>query len=929
MLRKTILAMMMAVVMLPAFAQKKAKKGQAEPVVTQAPAPKPADPKFVTSVEGVTEFQLENGLRVLLFPDPSKQTFTVNITYLVGSKHENYGETGMAHLLEHLVFKGTPKYPFNIMKELEDRGANFNGTTFTDRTNYFETLTASEENLKWALEMEADRMINSYISAKDLESEMTVVRNEFESGENNPIRVLLQKTMSAAYDWHNYGKSTIGARSDIENVPIERLQAFYRTYYQPDNAVLVVAGKFDPEKTLGMINEYFGVIPRPERAIPTFYTRDPVQDGQRTVTVQRVGDVQWASVAHKVSSGTHPDYASIAVLSEVLGNSPSGRMYKNLVDTKKAAATFVIDFQFKEPSIMFAFAQVTKEKSLDDAVNSMVATFEEIKSKPVTQEELDRAKTSLLKQIELNLNNPDRVGVAMSEFIAMGDWRLYFIHRDNIEKVTLEEVNRVAQHYFKESNRTIGKFVPTEKPDRSEIPADPDVAALVKDYKGKAAVASGEEFDPAPKNIEARTSRVTFDNGMKLALLPKKTRGESVQVRMTLRFGDEKNLQNKATAGSYAARMLTRGTSKYTRQQIQDEFDRLKARVNIFGGASAATVFIETTRPNLPEVLKLVEHLLKESNFPAEEFEKLKEEAIAGIESNRSEPQAIASTVLSKHTSPYPKGDPRYAEDFDESLAEIKKLKLDEVKKFHADFYGSNNATVAIVGDFDQKEIEGLLKEAYGKWNSKQNYKRLEARIKNVQPLDQRVETPDKANAFFLALYTWEYSDAEPDYAALTLANYILGGGTASRLFNRIRGKEGLSYGVGSGFNAGTLDKVGTFQAYAIYAPENVDRFEEVFKEEIEKATAEGFSAEEIETAKTGWLQSRAVGRAQDASIAGSLNNYLFNDRDFLWDEELEEKVKNLTVEEVNAAIKKHLDFKKLNMVKAGDFAKIKTGSAE
>ena len=183
------------------------------------------DPVKITTVEGITEYRLDNGLRFLLFPDPTKQTITVNITYLVGSKHENYGETGMAHLLEHLVFKGTPRHP-NIPQELTEHGARPNGTTWTDRTNYFETFSATEENLRWALDLEADRMINSFISKEDLDSEMTVVRNEFESGENNPWRVLMQRMMSTAFDWHNYGKSTIGARSDIEKVPIERLQDF-------------------------------------------------------------------------------------------------------------------------------------------------------------------------------------------------------------------------------------------------------------------------------------------------------------------------------------------------------------------------------------------------------------------------------------------------------------------------------------------------------------------------------------------------------------------------------------------------------------------------------------------------------------------------------------------------------------------------------
>src|SRR5438132_4612442 len=208
----------------------------------------------VTSVEGITEYRLQsNGLRILLFPDLSKPTITVNITYLVGSKHENYGETGMAHLLEHMLFKGSKDHT-DVPKELNDHGSRPNGTTWVDRTNYFETFQASDANLEWAIDLEADRMVNSFVAKKDLDSEMTVVRNEFESGENSPMNVLEERILSAAYLWHNYGKSTIGARSDIENVPIDRLQAFYRNYYQPDNAILLVAGKIDEGKTLGLIN---------------------------------------------------------------------------------------------------------------------------------------------------------------------------------------------------------------------------------------------------------------------------------------------------------------------------------------------------------------------------------------------------------------------------------------------------------------------------------------------------------------------------------------------------------------------------------------------------------------------------------------------------------------------------------------------------
>jgi zinc protease len=908
------------------FAQKKkAKTAEKTPeTVTAEPKVLLAPPVKVTTVEGITEYRLQNGLRVLLFPDQSKQTITVNITYMVGSKHENYGETGMAHLLEHLVFKGTPKHT-NIPQELTEHGARPNGTTWLDRTNYFETFNATEENLKWALDLEADRMVNSFIAKKDLDSEMTVVRNEFESRENDPWNVLRERVVSTAYLWHNYGKSTIGSRADLENVPIDRLQAFYKKYYQPDNAVLLVTGKIDEAKTLEMINKQFGTIPKPAREIAPTYTLDPTQDGERSVVLKRVGDVQVAMAAYHIPARSHPDYAAVEVLTQIMGSEPSGRLYKALVETKKASYAGAFSEQNKEPGLLLAFAQILKEQSLDDAFNTLNATFDELAKRPPTQEEVDRAKNELIKQIELLFNSSERIGLTLSESIAAGDWRLLFLTRDRIKAVTLDDVKRVATAYFKPDNRTTGKFIPTEKPDRAEIPKTPDVETMVKDYKGNAAVAAGEEFDPAPANIEARTTRVDLPNGMKLALLPKKTRGESVEARITFRFGNEKALANKDLAGDFASSLMDRGTAKHTRQQIKDEFDKLKANVFIGGGATQAVVNITTVKANLPAVLTLVTEILKEPAFTADEFEKYKNERIADIESQRSEPQAIAINKIQRHINPYPKSDPRYTATFDEDVAGIKALTLDEIKKFHKEFYGASNATMSVVGDFDAEAIKKQVTDAFGNWKSPSPYNRLVGKAAPVSTINEAIETPDKANAFFVAAYNFDFRDDNPDYPAMVLANYMLGGGFLnSRLATRIRQKEGLSYGVGSQFNAGSLDPVGSFFAFAIYAPENAEKLEAAFKDEINKAVTAGFTAEEIAAAKSGWLQSRTVQRAQDGGLAGTLNNYLFIKRDLKWDEAYEKKVQDLTPEQINAAVKKYLTPDKINIIKAGDFAKVK-----
>jgi zinc protease len=879
----------------------------------------------VTSVEGITEFRMDNGLRVLLFPDQSKPQITVAITYLVGSRHEAYGETGMAHLLEHLVFQGTPKHP-DIMQELTERGASPNGTTSFDRTNYYEMFPASDENLEWALDLEADRMVNSFIAKEDLDSEMSVVRNEMEAGENNPIGILVERVLSTAYLWHNYGKSTIGARADIENVPIERLQGFYRKYYQPDNAMLVVAGNFDGALALELIEEKFGAIPRPERTgydilYPT-YTAEPTQDGERMVTLRRVGDVQALIQSYHVPPGSHEDFAAVQVLSWVLGDTPSGRLYEALVETQIASFAAAQALQLREAGPLLFLAQVRPEEDLDAAWQVMNETVEGVLTSPVTGEEVERAKAALLRAIELSFNNSASIALQLSEWGSMGDWRLLFLHRDRIRDLTADDVNRVAQAYLKPDNRTVGLFYPTENPDRAEIPESPDVDAMVSGYTGGEAVAEGEAFDPSPANVDARTMTFTLANGMEVALLPKETRGDAAIVRLRLHFGDEESLMGRGTAGGMAGAMLMRGTTERDRQAIQDELDRLKAQGGLSASATMGTGQVTTVRASVPDVIRLLAEIARQPSFLESEFDVLKEQQLASLEQSRSEPIALAQIALARRMDPQEPGHPDYVATVDESIEAVQRVTLDQVRSFYNDFYGPQGGNIVVVGDFDADEVRAVVEQSFGDWESPRGFQRIAGSFQDVPADNLEIETPDKANAIFLAQQNLELSDSHPDYPALVMAGYMIGGGVLnSRLAKRIRHEDGLSYGVGGGISGHPLDPVGSFSAFAIYAPENAAALEAAFIEELEKVLAEGFTQEELTTAAQGYLEGQQMGRAQDPSLAGQIAGNLYFGRTFAFTAEFERKIGEITLEEVNAAIRRHLDMSKITIVKAGDFA--------
>ena len=877
----------------------------------------------VTEVEGISEYNLDNGLRVLLFPDQTKETITVNVTYHVGSKHENYGETGMAHLLEHLVFKGSPKHK-DIPAELSSHGARPNGTTWTDRTNYYETFSATEKNINWALSMESDRMVNSFIAKKDLDSEMTVVRNEFERGENSPFRITLQKMAASAYMWHNYGKSTIGARSDLENVPIDRLKAFYKMYYQPDNATLIVAGKFEEADMIRLVDKYFSPIPKPDRVIRPLYTVEPAQDGEKSVTIRRVGDIQMTGAAYHIPAGSDKDSAAIDVLSKILGDTPSGRLHKALVEGKLASRIYGFNFQWQEPGLAIYFAEVDKNANLSDASDVMVSVLEELSTQPITDKEVERAKRTLLKNIELSFNSSERIALSLSEWLGMGDWRLYFLHRDRIEQVTTADVQRVANTYLRRNNRTAGHFIPTDKPARVEIPAVVSVNDMVKDYQGRAKIAAGEVFEPSFDNIDSRTTITLLSNGSELSLLPKKTRGESVVASIMMSMGTEKSLQNLSTVGIATSAMLMRGTSGLSRQEVLDEFDKLKAQVSVSGGADRLVANITTTKDNLPSALILMHKVLSRPGFDKTEFEQYKSTLKVDIEQNLQDPQRLAFNEYSRKQNPHKKGHPNYQPTFEENLENIKNLKLSDLKAFHKSFFGGNNLKISIVGDFDKNQIKVDLENLYGGWKSKSAYIRVQDPFIKVAATPTDFDTPDKENATFVAAIMLPVGENSDDAAALELGNYIFGGGFLnSRLATRLRQKDGLSYGAGSFVNMNSEDNKATLGAYAICAPQNLAKVEVGFKEELNRMLKGGFSDEEIESAKSGLLQGKKVSRAQDPELVRTLRRNLMIDRTMQWNKAYEQRLRSLTAADVKRVMNKYLKLENFSIIRAGDLSKV------
>ena len=896
-------------------------------VAAAAPAAVAAVPAPVRELGGIEEYRLPNGLQVLLFPDATQTTTTVNITYRVGSRHESPGEYGMAHLLEHMLFKGTQRQK-DIPGAMAQRGVRFNGTTTVDRTNYFASFNANADTLAFLLDLEADRMVNSRVAKADLDTEMTVVRNEFERGENQPFAVLAQRVNAAAFAWHPYGHATIGPKSDIENVPIEKLQGFDKRYYRPDNATLLIAGAFDKAATLALIGKHFGAVARPAAPVPQPYTVEPAQDGERTVVVRRVGGQPILLANYHVPAITHPDTPALIVYGLLMSLQPSGQLYKQLVEPKLALAAGIGGSGGVDPNLSSAYAVLPPDADVAK-VEAQLLDLAEGRgdgrtAKPFDESELARVRDIAVNSYRQQMKNPEALIQQISGLIAAGDWRLLFQLMDDIPKVTLADVERVRSAYFKPANRTLGRYLPAPAVERVEIPAAPPLAERLAALKAPPKVEEGEQLDPVPAVLETRTARAVLPSGIALHTLKKQTRGNTVVLQMQLRWGERSATFARNGTGLVGA-LMDEGSAGYSKQQLQDALIKLRANLNISSYDQGASIFISAERDTLLPALRVAADALRKPLFPQDAFDREVKAAIAGIEASRQEPAVLRQEATRGHYNQargVKLGHPDYVLSVDERIANLKATTLDDVKRFYADYWAANDAQVSVVGALP----DGLADEVgklFGDWKKP-------AAPKYVRHTPQHVAVPparfdaiarDKANAIVRLHETLPLNAEEADYPALELAVHIFGGGgLESRLSERVRQKEGLTYGIGASLSAGFWGNAGNFSIQASFAPDKRERVIAVVQEEIARMTAEGVTAAELARAKKDILEGRKQGRADPGALVGGLTSLAERGETWAAAQKRDDALAAVTVEQANAAWRQHIKADGFVISTAGDF---------
>lgn len=879
----------------------------------------------IKEMGGIEEYSLDsNDLSVLLMEDHSAPVLTFMVTYRVGSRNEVTGTTGATHLLEHLMFKGTDKYNredgTGLDALLQNRGALLNATTWLDRTNYYENLPS--EHLELAVDIEADRMRNLWLREEDRRPEMTVVRNEFERGENSPFSALNKAIWSTAIIAHPYHHSTIGWRSDIEGVPIEKLHAFYDTYYWPNNATVTVIGDFNKDEALGLIKKYYGEIPKSPNPIPEVYTEEPEQQGAKRVIVKRSGQLGVVGIGFKAPEGSHADYPALSVLDNILTEGKTSRLYKSLIDPGKATNVFDFYFPFRDPSLFVAYAFLAPGSTHEEVEQILWDEINMIKENGLTQEEVTRAINQITAETAFDRDGSFSIASQINEAIAMGDWTFYVRYPEEVKNVTPAQVQEAVKKYFVKDKSTTGYFVPelpgggNQTTPAGSFRSDPETVLYYRDHNFEASTTGTfEGFEYTPVAETGLADRIRKKEIGDIEVYTMKTGVEDVvTITGSLAAGDWYSPDSNSMIADLTGNMLDQGTQSKDKFRIAEQLENLGASINFSVGSNTLSFNAQCLSKDVPVVMALLAEQLREPAFSPEELEKLKIQRKGVFQRSLENTNFVARAKLAQIL--YPENHPNYQTPVEVLIADIDKVTVDDLKAFHAEFYGPKSLKIVAIGDLDSKKFENQVQKNFKGWTGGKTYQKA-VPAPASQKTEEVVFMEDKTSVSVSMGIPIGIGEEHTDYLPLMMGTYVLGGNFSARLMSTVRDKEGLTYGIGSNISGTTLSD-GNWSLFATFAPNLLDQGMASTMREVQNWVENGITREELEAKKSTISGSAKVRLATTRGLANYIHDLAQRGKPVSYADQYFEDIEALTLEQVNSTIKKYIDLDKLVVVKAG-----------
>lgn len=867
---------------------------------------------------GIEEYSLPNGLRVVLAPDQAKPTFTINLTVLVGSIHEGAGEAGMAHVFEHLLFRGLEGFP-DVKETFNALGSRCNGTTWFDRTNFFATLSSSDENLETAIRLEAARLGRATLREEDLLKEGKIVESEFEMRATFPQSLMMRGMLGCMFDFHAYSREPIGTIEDFKSLRMEGIKAFYKRYYTPDNAVLFIAGKFDPAKALALAAEHFKGLKKSRQGRPVYTTREPGAQGERRYVVRGAGDAFQVMAGYRVPGASTPDAAVADALAMALVLDRIGPLHDAIVGKGLASSVGVFPMDLRMPSPLIAMAEVPRDKDVDVAERALVEAVER-GAASLAQADLDRAKSSIERYRDQIFNDPEALADKLSQFEAGGSWKLMIVRCEQAKALTLEDVKTFAARYVRRENRVVGRF----EPDPSAVAVLPDRERGIGDYadllaKVPADVKSTKEFSYTPASLQKALLWVDVGPA-RIGLIPKEVKGDDVFITLRIPFAGRAAVAGSYCAGSALGTLMT----KRTRALTKEELERTLADANSNVGASVmregAVFGVKTKLDRLESVLSLAWETLRTPFVQEQEVRDHVARKAGDLKALQDNPQLVLGMEINRML--FPEGDPRRSRAADEQIADLERLTPDSILAFHRDFFGADGLVGAVVGDLSPNDVVRLFAPLVAEgWRAGiPPVDEPNMAVKGVTAAEARFPTPGKPSAFNAIVHPLAVSQKSPDSIPMEAVAWMLfQDPLASRIPRKIREEAALSYAVQGQYVAELDGDFSYAMVLTVTTPANARRSVDLALAEIEGALKDGFTAGEVDAFKKSHRNRLMVARSDDNMVGAMVAELGRNRLDFgLWarqDEELEA----LTAERVNDAFRRHYQPSKIGLIQIGD----------
>ena len=885
------------------------------------------DNRILTVAENVRKTTLENGLTIITKEAHTAPVVSVQMWYKVGTRNEKQGVNGIAHQLEHMMFKGTKNRPVQFGRLFSALGSDSNAFTSHDQTVYYST--AERNKLKALLTLEADRMQNAVIDTKQLESEKQVVISELKGYENSPEYRLNRALMSAAFPNHPYGLPVGGTDKDVEQFTVEQVKQYYKNFYSPDNAILVIVGDFETAKTIKAVKEIFGKIPRNKNTkylerIPVNQTFSPsvsdnVTKNSKPIVLKQPGAAPLLQAIYPLPSAKHEDVAALDIMDYILAEGKNSRLYQALLDSGKASDVEASVVSLQDAGWYELLVTANSGQNLSRIESVIDKEITKLADKEVSLEELNRAKSQL--QASVILSNRDITSLAMqlgNDEATTGDYTYTDRYLAAIQKVTVQDVQRVAQKYFKPQKRTLGFFKPTELKVQEKVPSE-EVKLENNEQFSRGARANEDvtEYLPQVNSTIASKNRTLpekfiLPNGLEILLLPDKST-PTVTLGGYIKAGAEFDSENIAGLASLVAENLMNGTQDKDVLNIARILEDCGASLDFNTYREGVYIEGNSLSDDLSVLIETLGDTIKNPTFPTKQLQLTRQQAITALKQDLDDPSEVAERTFLQAI--FPKTHPSHSFSSKESLQQITHR---DVVNFHQKHYRPDTTVLALVGNFEPAEVKKLIQREFGNWRVSGEKPKVKYPPVNLPKSVVRVNplVPGKAQAItFMGNKAINRQDSRY-YAAIVLNN-ILGGDTlSSRLGSQVRDNLGLTYGIYSNFLAGKNS--GTFLIEMQTSPEDTTKAIASTQQLLKELHEKGVTDAEVEIAKRNLAGNYNVSLASpDELTYRMIKNHVLG----LGTEEIRnytEKIQAVTTAKVNQAARELLHPDKIIVVTAG-----------